>query len=404
MEVLHRRCCGMDVHKRTVAACLKTGRKTEIRTYQTTTDELRAMALWLNKAGCTHVAMESTGVYWKPVYNVLELSGMEIEVVNARHIKGVPGRKTDVKDAEWICDLARHGLVRASFIPDRTQRELQELMRYRRSLIGERTREVNRIQKVLEGANIKLSNVVGSIMGVSARAMLESLASGETDPDVVVAVVHTKLKATPEEIRRTLAGFMGQHQQLMLTTQLAHVDLLSQKIADVDTEVERRMAPLEAIVARLDTIPGVGRISAQEILAAIGTDMGRFPTACHLASWAKVCPGNHESAGKHRSGNTGKGNPQLRATLVESAKAAARTKDTYLRSRYYRLLRRGKNKATIALAHSILVAAYYIIRDGVDYRELGPSHLDQTDVKATTRRLVRRLEKLGCTVTIKPAA
>jgi transposase len=394
----------MDVHKRTVAACLKTGRKTEIRTYETTTDELRAMTQWLREADCTYVAMESTGVYWKPVYNVLELAGVEIDVVNARHIKAVPGRKTDMKDAEWICDLARHGLVRASFIPDRTQRELQELMRYRRSLIGERTREVNRIQKVLEGANIKLSNVVSSVMGVSGRAMLESLAGGETDPDIVVAVVHTKLKATPDELRKTLAGFMGQHQQLMLTTQLAHIDLLSQKIAEVDTEVERRMAPLEPIVVRLDTIPGVGRISAQEIIAAIGTDMSRFPTARHLASWAKVCPGNHQSAGKRRSVNTGKGNPYLRATLVESAKAAAKTKDTYLRSRYHRLLRRGPNKATIALAHSILIAAYFVIKDGVDYRELGPSHLDQTDVKATTRRLVRRLEKLGCTVTIKPAA
>jgi transposase len=393
----------MDVHKRTVAACLKTGGKTEIRTYETTTDELRGMALWLKEAGCTHVAMESTGVYWKPVYNILELSGMEIEVVNARHIKAVPGRKTDVKDAEWICDLARHGLVRASFIPDRSQRELQELMRYRRSLIGERSREVNRIQKVLEGANIKLSSVVSDVMGVSARAMLEALAKGETDPDIVMTEVHTKLKATPDELRKSLAGFMGQHQQLMLTTQLAHIDLLNEKLADVDTEVERRMSPYHAIVARLDTITGVGRITAQEILAAIGTDMSRFPTARHLASWAKVCPANHESAGKRRSVKTGKGNPFLRATLVEAAKAASKSKNTYLHSRYYRLLRRGPNKATIALAHSILVAAYYVIRDGVEYRELGPSHLDQTDVRATARRLTRRLQKLGFTVTIAPA-
>jgi transposase len=404
MEVLHRRCCGMDVHKRTVAACLKTRGKTEIRTYETTTDELRAMALWLKEAGCTHVAMESTGVYWKPVYNILELSGMEIEVVNARHIKAVPGRKTDVKDAEWICDLARHGLVRASFIPDRTQRELQELMRYRRSLIGERSREVNRIQKVLEGANIKLSSMVSDVMGVSARAMLEALAKGETDPDIVMTEVHTKLKATPDELRKSLAGFMGQHQQLMLTTQLAHIDLLNQKLADVDAEVGRRMSPYETIVVRLDTITGVGRITAQEILAAIGTDMSRFPTARHLASWAKICPANHESAGKRRSVKTGRGNPFLRATLVEAAKAASKSKNTYLRSRYYRLLRRGPNKATIAVAHSILTAAYYVIRDGVEYRELGPSHLDQTDVRATTRRLVRRIQKLGFTVTIAPAA
>jgi len=395
----------MDVHKRTVVACLKTDSEMEIRTYQTTTGQLRMLALWLTQADCTLVAMESTGVYWKPVYNLLELSGMEIQVINAKHIKGVPGRKTDIKDAEWICDLARHGLVRASYIPDRSQRELQELLRYRRSLTHERTREINRIHKVLEGANIKLSGVVSDLMGVSSRAMLEALAAGETDPGTIAGLANTKVKASPEDFSRALEGFVGKHQQLMLTTQLSHVDLLNHKIAEVNTEIQLRMQPAEPIIARLVTIPGVGRITAQEILAAIGTDMSRFPSPAHLASWAKVCPGNHESAGKRHSGRTGKGNPFLRATLVEAANAAGRSKNTYLRSKYYRLRTRiGTNKAIIAVAHSILVAIYFIIRDNVDYHELGPNFLDQRHAEATARQLVRRLQKMGLVVTIRPAA
>lgn len=404
MNVIHERCCGLDVHKATVTACLTSSRKQETRTFATTTEQLRGLALWLTEEGCSYAVMESTGVYWKPVYNVLELAGIEANVVNAHHIKAVPGRKTDVNDAEWISDLGRHGLVRPSFIPDRPQRELQELLRYRRSLITERVAEVNRVQKVLEGANIKLASVVSNVMGVSARAMLEAIVTGENDPDTIITHIRSRLKATPEELTAALQGFVGDHQRMMLGTQLAHVDLLNEKIADVDDEVERRMMPYERTIQLLDTIPGIGRTSAQEILAAIGTDMSRFPTSAHLASWAKLCPGNNESAGRRRSTKTGKGNPFLRAALAEAAKAAAKSKNTYLRSLYHRLSsRRGPNKASIAVAHSILVSAYHIIKEDVSYRELGPNYLDKRNVEATARRLMRRLQKLGVKVTIEPA-
>lgn len=405
MEVLYKRCCGLDVHKQSVVGCLKVGRTTEIRRYGTTTEQIREMALWLNQAHCTHVAMESTASYWKPIYNVLELTGMVVDVINARHIKIVPGRKTDVKDAEWICDVYRHGLIRGSFIPDRQLRELRELVCYRRSLIAERTREVNRMQKVLEGANIKLSCVVHDILGVSGRAMLEALARGETDPDAIVAEVRTSLKAAPAEIRAAVEGFMGEHQQLMLTAQLKHVDVLNGRIADIDSQIEDRMRPVQSVIDRLDTIPGVGRITAQEIIAAIGTDMDRFPTEAHLASWAKLCPGANESAGRKRSTRTGKGSPFLRAALTEAAHAAARSKDNYLRSQYYRLkARRGASRAAIAVAHSILVIAYHIIKDGTEYKELGANYLETRNSDALTRQLVRRLQRLGHKVTIEPVA
>ena len=404
MDVVHTRCCGLDVHKRTVVACLMAEREKETRTFRTTTEQLRRLAIWLNQADCTTVAMESTGVYWKPVYNVLELSGMELLVVNARHIKAVPGRKTDVKDAEWICDLLRHGLLQGSFIPERPHRELQELVHYRRALVDERNREVNRIHKVLQGANIKLSDAVTDVMGVSGRAMLDALAAGVTEPDAIVGQVRTHLKADRNEIRVCVEGMMGAHQQLLLTTQLQQVDSLRRKILKVNADIETRMRPVESVINRLDTIPGVGRITAQEIVAAIGTDMSRFPSSGHLASWAKLCPGTNESAGKRRAARTGKGNRYLRSALTEAAQSAARSKDTYLRSQYYRLKsKRGANKATIAVAHTILVIAYHIIKDGTEYQDLGANHLDERRSDIVTRQLVRRLRKLGHKVTLEPA-
>jgi transposase len=349
--------------------------------------------------------MESTGVYWKPIYNVLELSGMELLVVNARHIKAVPGRKTDVKDAEWICDLLRHGLLQGSFIPDRPQRELQELVHYRRALVDERNREVNRIHKVLQGANIKLSDAVTDVLGVSGRAMLDALADGETEPDAVVKQVRTHLKADLNMIRECVEGMMGEHQQLLLTTQLEQVDSLNREIVRINANIETRMQPMESIINRLDTIPGVGRVIAQEIVAAIGTDMNRFPTSAHLASWARLCPGTNESAGKRKSARTGRGNRYLRSALTEGAQSAARSKDTYLRSQYYRLKsKRGANKATVAVAHTILVIAYYIIKDGDEYKDLGANHFDERRSDIITRQLVRRLRKLGHKVTLEPAA
>ena len=406
MEVLHDPCCGLDVHRKTVIACLKTGSKKEVRTFGTTTPRLRDLSTWLLNGSCAYVAMESTGVYWKPIYNVLEQAGVPATVVNARHIKAVPGRKTDVKDAEWICDLARHGLVRASFIPDRPQRELQELIRYRRGLINERTREVNRVHKVLEGANIKLATVVEDLLGVSARAMIEAIANGKTDPDEITSEIRTRLKAPLCEIREAVAGTVGDHQRLLLTAQLSRIDAVNERVALLSAEIDGRLEGHERLIERLDEIPGVGRITAQELLAALGTDMSQFPNEAHLASWAKLCPGANQSAGKRKPVGTGHGNPYLRSTLVEAARAAVRKRNTYLRDKYYRLLaRKGSNRALVAVAHTILVIAYHIIKDeSADYHDLGIGYLRKQDKEALTRQLVRRLQKLGHKVTLESAA
>jgi transposase len=406
MRVVYERCCGLDVHKRTVVACLLTPAGKEVRTFGTTTRDLLDLGDWLTEQGCTHVAMESTGVYWKPIYNLLEDSSMQLLVVNARHIKAVPGRKTDVRDAEWIADLLQHGLLTSSFIPDRRQRELQELIRYRRSLIGERAREVNRIQKVLEGANIKLSSVVSNTMGVSGRAMLEALVAGTATAEEMARLATARLEATPEQLEAALEGRMGEHQRMLLRLQLRHVTQLDEAIEQVSAQVEERLGPCESQLVRLDTIPGVSRRGAQEIVAAIGVDMARFPTHRHLASWAKLCPGTNESAGKRGSASTGKGNPYLREALMEAAWAAGRTKNTYLAAQFHRLkTRRGAKRAVVAVAHSILVIAYHILKeDGTVYTDLGPNYFDQRSKEATTKRTVKRLERLGYKVTLEPVA
>jgi transposase len=299
-------------------------------------------------------------------------------VVNAQHIKAVPGRKTDVKDAEWIADLLRHGLLRGSFIPDRPQRELQELVRYRKSLIQERSREVNRIQKVLEGANIKLSSVVSNVSGASGRAMLEALATGETDPATIAGHATSRLQHKQEQLEQALRGVLGPHQRSLLLTQLRHIAFLDESIAALDAEVAQRLRPFEDILTRLDTIPGIGRRSAEDLVAAVGLDMSRFPTAGHLASWAKMCPSNNESAGKHGYERTGKGNPYLRTLLVEAAWAAARTRKTYLAAQYHRLAaRRGAKRAAVAVGHTILVIAYHILKTGTAYQDLGANYFDE---------------------------
>jgi transposase len=406
MRVLYERCCGLDIHKRTVVACLLTPAGREVRTFGTMTGELLALGEWLTGAACTQVAMEATGIYWKPIYNLLEDRGMTLLVVNAKHIKAVPGRKTDVKDAEWIADLLQHGLLKPSFIPDRNQRELQELIRYRRSLIGERAREVNRIQKVLEGANIKLGSVISHTMGVSGRAMLEALAAGSTDTTALAKLASPRLEATPEQLVAALEGRMGTQQRTLLGLQLRHVTHLDEAIDQVSAEIEERLHPCEEQVQRLDTIPGVSRRVAQEIIAAIGTDMSRFPSAHHLASWAKLCPGTNESAGKRQSAATGQGNPYLREALIEAGWAATRTKHTYLAAQFHRLkTRRGAKRAVVAVAHSILVIAYHILKeDGTIYQDLGANYFDDRSKEATTKRTVRRLERLGYKVTLEPAA
>lgn len=405
MQIVYERCCGLDVHKRTVVACVLTREGQQMRTFSTMTSELLALGDWLSAQRVTHVAMESTGVFWKPVYNLLEGLGLTLLVVNARHIKAVPGRKTDVNDAQWIAALLRHGLLHPSYIPDRPQRELRELVRYRRTLIQQRAHLINRTQKLLEGANIKLSAVASDITGVSGRAMLQALADGTTAPATLASLARGRLRSKHAALEQALQGLMGPHQRLLLQSHLRQFAFLEDEIAQMDREVARRMHPFEAALRRLDTIPGVGCRGAEELLAEIGPDMRRFPTAAHLASWARVCPGNNQSAGKRKPTGTGNGNPWLRRMLVEAARAAARARRTYLSAQYHRLAaRRGANRAAMAVAHTILVIAYHLLRDQTDYHDLGPNYFDQRDRAAVLRRAIRRIHQLGYRVTIEEAA
>ena len=410
VEVVYERCCGLDVHKQTVVACLLvpgTGKqpRKEIRTFGTMTDELLQLGDWLAAAGCTHVAMESTGIYWKPIYNLLEGS-FELLLVNAQHMKQVPGRKTDVRDCEWIADLLRHGLLRGSFVPDRPQRELRELTRYRTTLIRERAAEINRVHKTLEGANIKLGSVASEVFGVSGQRMVQALVAGTTDAAQLADLAKGKLRDKLPQLERALAGQVGPHQRFLLAQQLAHLASLDELIERVSAEVEQRLRPVQDAVDRLDTIPGVGRRTAEALVAEIGADLRRFPSAGHLASWAGMCPGNNESAGKRKSGKTRKGDRWLRIALIEAAHAASRTRGTYLAAQYHRLLaRRGKKKAIVALGHTILTIAYHLLTRTTDYQELGALYFDERDQQRVTRRLVHRLEALGYTVQLdRPAA
>jgi transposase len=407
MDVVYERCCGLDLHKRTVVACVivpgpqGVPRKT-IRTFGTMTEDLLALADWLTEQGVTQLAMESTGVYWKPVWNLLE-GDFALLLANARHIKAVPGRKTDVRDCEWIADLLRHGLLRGSFVPDRPQRELRELTRYRTSLVRERTAEVNRLQKTLEGANIKLAGVATDVMGKSGRAMLAALVAGSDDGPALAELAQGLLRKKLPELVRALTGRVGAHQRFLLAQQLAHVDFLDERIAAVGAEIAGRVRPDEEAVDLLDTIPGVGRPTAEALVAELGTDMDRFPTPGHLASWAGMCPGNHESAGKRKGGKTRRGSPWLRAALVEAARAAARTKQTYLAAQYRRLAaRRGAKRAAVAVGHTILVIAYHLLRRRVPYQDLGGQYFDERERQAVEQRLVHRLEGLGYQVTLDP--
>ena len=407
MEPIYARCCGLDVHKNMVVACLMTpdargGPEKQVRTFRTVTSDLLALGDWLRAAGCTHSAMEATGVYWKPVHNLLE-DEFVLLVVNAQHIKAVPGRKTDVHDAEWIADLLRHGLLRGSFIPPSTQRDLRELTRYRTTVVAERARVVNRLQKTLEDTNLKLASVVTNILGKSARAMLEALLAGETDPAVLANLAQGRLRAKRQELQAALVGTLKPHHRFLIAEHLTHIDHLDESIAHVDREIEAHMQADAEAVARLDTIPGISQRAAEGILAEIGTDMSRFPSAKHLASWAGMCPGNSQSAGKQLHGPARKGSPWLRQLLLEAAHAAART-NTYLGAQYRRLAqRRGAKKALFAVAHSILVIIDHLLKRQVDYQDLGTNYFDEHDREALQKRLVRRLEHLGYAVALQPS-
>jgi len=405
MKVLYERCAGCDVHKDGITVHVVVPEGQETRTFGTTTSTLLILVEWLLERKVTHVAMESTGVYWKPVYNLLEAADLTVFVVNAAHMKAVPGRKTDVRDAVWICDLMRHGLLRPSFIPPRPQRELRELVRYRISLVEERADETNRIQKVLEGGNIKLGSVVSDILGKSGRAMLQAMAAGTTDPEILSGMAQGKLCAKREQLIQALRGRLNDHQQKMLRMQLDHIRSLDQLIEAVEAEVIVRLAPCQKEIERLDTIPGVSQRTAEVILAEVGPDTTRFPSTAHVASWAGMCPGNNESAGKRRTGRTRKGNWVLRRTLTEAARAAAQTKNTYLGAAYRRIkVRRGGKRAAIAIGRKILEIAYVVLRDGVEYRDLGVNYYDERKKNAVMRNAIKRLEQLGYKVTVQPAA
>ncbi len=406
MEIVARCCCGLDVHKKLVVACLReldaAGRlRKEVRTFGTMTADLLALAEWLAAAGCTQVAMESTGVYWRPVFNLLH-DQCEVLVVNAQHIKAVPGRKTDIKDAEWIAELLQYGLLRGSFIPPQPQRELRDLTRHRTTLVQERARVINRLQKVLEDANIKLAAVVTNVLGVSARAMLEAMLAGISDPATLANFAQGRLREKREQLEQALTGVVRAHHRLLLTELLGHIDYLDKAIARVSEAIAARLQDDEESLALLDSIPGVSRRTAEILLAEVGADLQRFPTAKHLASWAGMCPGNHESAGKRLSGRTRKGSPWLRQALVEAAHGAARSKRTYVGAQYRRIAaRRGKKRAAVAVGHTILVMAYYVLTRREPYRELGPNYFDEHDRRRVERRLVHRLEQLGYSVDLK---
>jgi transposase len=399
---IYERCCGLDVHKKTVVACRMTPEGSQTQTFGTMTDELIRLRSWLLEAGVTHVAMESTGVYWKPVFNLLEDHGIELLVVNAHHVKAVPGRKTDIKDAEWLAELLQHGLLKPSFIPDRASRERRELVRYRRSLVEQRASLIQRMQKLLEGANIKLSDVASDVMGVSGRAMLQALAEGVDDPAAVAGMAKTALRHKIPELERALTGSVGPHQRFLLRSQFRLLESLEAEIAALDEEVAERMRPFQVALERLDEIPGIGRRAAEQILVEIGTDMSRFPTSAHFASWARVCPGNNESAGKRHHASIGGGNRWLRNALLEAAWSVSHSrKQSFFTARYRRLAgRRGTKRAAVAIAHSLLVAVYHLLKDGVVYQDLGPAHFERHNRDAIARRSLRRLESLGYKVTV----
>jgi transposase len=408
MEVLHPHCAGLDVHKDSVVACVRhmvdSTVKREVRSFQTTTKGLMALSEWLSAEGCMHVVMEATGVYWKPVWHILSDGEFELVLANAAHVKNVPGRKTDVNDATWLAELLAHGLVRGSFVPDEQTQEMRNLLRTRKQLVRERSRHIQRLQKALEDANIKLDSVISDILGLSGRRMIEALIAGETDPNALAALAHRRIKASPAELEAALRGRVTRHHRFLLGLHLQQIDAIDAAIDQIDPEVDALVEPFRTAVQLLTTIPGIDALSACVILAEIGRDMSRFPTAGHLISWAGLCPRNDESAGKRRSTRMRKGAPWLKTTLVQCAWAAARKKASYLQAQFHRLrARRGAKKAIGAVAASILTAAYHMLKNGTLYQDLGPAHFDKRAQATRVHRLIDRLRNLGFAVQITPA-
>jgi len=407
MDTLYPRCAGIDVHKANVVVCVRCcdrpGKPSEeVRTFSTMTRDLLALSDWLAEHGVTHVAMESTGVYWKPVFNILE-GRFQVLLVNAEHIKQVPGRKTDVKDCQWIAQLLQHGLLKASFVPPAPIRELRDLTRQRTQLVAEKASAANRIQKVLEDANIKLAGVATDVLGTSGRAMLEALIAGVSDPEQLADLARMRLRAKIPELRLALQGRVTEHHRFLLRMHLDHIVHLEELIGRLSGRIEEVMAPFAEAATRLATIPGVSQRVAETVVAEIGPRMEQFPTAGHLASWAGMSPGNNESAGKRRSGHTTPGNRWLRQMLVQAAWAASRTKGTYLAAQYRRLVkRRGAKRALVAVGHTLLVMIYQVLKKGTVYAELGADFLERLEPERLTRQLVKRLEALGHKVTLEP--
>jgi transposase len=415
VEVLVERCAGLDVHKKTVMAALRTPgapgkRHHEVREFSTFNEGLVALRGWLVSEGVTQVVMEATGVYWRPVWHVLEeATGFELLLANAQHVKNLPGRKTDVSDAEWLAQLLECGLLRGSFVPPKDIAHLRDLTRYRTSLVRERAREVQRLQKLLEDAGVKLESVVTDVSGKAARRMIEALISGERDPEVLADMALTRMRPKIPELRKALVGRFEDHHALLARMHLDHIDELAAMVARLDDEVDRLMAPFAEPAAGLMSVPGIGERTAEVVISEIGVDMSRFPTAAHLASWAGLCPGNHESAGKRRSGRARKGDEALRTALCEAAWAASHGQSTYLSAQYRRFIRRfgtkNEGKAIFAVAHTLIVIIWHVLKEASTYEELGADYFARrTDAEARKRYLVRQLEALGQKVTLTPAA
>ena len=409
MEIMHTHCAGLDVHKDTVVACARRAIDgkivREVRTFKTTTSELMALSQWLISLELSHVAMEATGVYWKPVWNILDDDDLVLVLANAKHVKNVPGRKTDVNDAAWLADLLAHGLIRASFVPDRPTMETRTLLRTRKQMTRERTRHVQRLQKTLEEANIKLDSVIADITGKTGRAMIEAMIAGDTDPAKLARLADRRIKASPVVLAEALRGRQSKHHRFLLRLHLDQIDVLDRALVEIDKEVEAGLDPFRDSIEQLTSIPGIAQLSARVVLAEIGTDMSRFPTAANLVSWAGLCPKNDESAGKRRSNRMRKGAPWLKTTLIQCAWAASSAKGSYLQALYHRVKgRRGGKKAVGAVAASMLTAIWHMLRHGTFYQDLGPDHFKRPSKPTQAKRLLARLEALGYAVQITPLA